>query len=126
MNVLRFQQQNAEGDNMLTKINVIHLVVWGAFLLIGFNAKADEGKEIFDSLRCGLCHKLDTGKTTPSLNEIASSYKGKEGQLLIYLKGEAGPIVNPGKKETMKLQIEKTKELKEEERKALADFILNP
>ena len=99
-------------------------IVLAGFLLIGCSATAEEGKEMFDSLNCGMCHKPDSGKTTPSLNEIADSYKGKEGQLLDYLKGEAEPVVNPGKKEIMKRYIEKTKSLKEEKRKALADFIL--
>ena len=103
----------------------VALIVLGGFLLIGLNAQAEGGKEVFDSLRCGMCHKPDIGKTTPSLNEIASAYKDKEDRLLSYLKGEAGALVNPGKKETMKLQIEKTKKLKEEDRKALADYILS-
>ncbi len=61
---------------------------------------------------------------TPSLNEIARYYKGNKNQLQSYLKGEAESIVNPEKGGMMKRYIEKTKALKEGERKALADFIL--
>ena len=102
------------------------LFVFSGFLLIGFNANAEqEGKEIFDSLHCAMCHKPDTGTLIPSLKEISAIYKGKEGQLLNYFKGEVESIINPAKRETMKRYIEKTKELKAEDRKTLADFILS-
>ena len=101
------------------------LFVLSGFLLIGLNANAEqEGKEVFDSLHCAVCHKPDTG-TTPSLKEMSAAYRGKEGQLLDYFRGEVESIINPAKKETMKRYIEKTKELKEEDRKTLADFILS-
>jgi cytochrome c551/c552 len=101
------------------------LLITVGFLLFGFGVKAEEGKDIFESLRCGSCHKVDIGKATPSPKEIAQAYKGKENQLQSYLKGEADPIVNPEKGGMMKRYVEKTKALKEGERNALADFILS-
>ena len=103
----------------------IDLIVLSGCLLIAFNVNAEEGKEIFESLYCGGCHKPDTGEVTPSLKEITECYKDKEGQLLNYLQGEAEPLVNPGKKDSMKRYIEKTKQPNGEEIKALADFILS-
>jgi cytochrome c551/c552 len=91
-------------------------------LLTGADVKAEEGKVFFESLRCGSCHKLDTGKVNPSLKEIAAAYEGKKDHLLSYLKGEAPSVVVPDKGERMKRYIEKTKALNDEERKALADF----
>ena len=100
-------------------------VILAALLLLGVNVRAEEGKMLFDSLRCGICHKVDTGKSTPSLKEIARSYKEKENQLLDYLEGKAEPIINPERGGTMKRYIEKTRGLKEDERKALSGFILS-
>ena len=96
-----------------------------AFLLTGLNVYAEDGEATFNSLRCNICHKPDTGKTFPSLKDIAAAYKGKEDQLLNYFKGESEPIVNPQKRGSMKAFIEKTKKLEEDQRKGLADFILS-
>jgi cytochrome c551/c552 len=101
------------------------IFILAVLVLIGFHAQALNGQGVFDSLHCGNCHKVDTGKTNPSLKEIARSYKGKGNQLVSYLRGEAESIVNPGKGAMMKRYIEKTKGLTEDERKALAVFILN-
>ena len=101
------------------------LFVLTGLLLVGFNVNAEDGIAVFESLHCGTCHKIDTGKVNPSLKEITQAYKGKENQLQSYLKGEAESIVNPEKGGMMKRYIEKTKVLKDEERKALADFILS-
>jgi len=101
------------------------LIIFTILLLSGLEAKAEDGKDVFESLRCGICHKVDTGKTSPSLMEIAQAYKGKESQLMSYFQGESEPVVKPEKGEMMKRYIEKTKALPDGERKSLADFILN-
>ena len=101
------------------------LIVVAGLFLISMNAYAEDGQATFDSLRCGICHKPDTGKTMPSLKDIAAAYKGKENQLLSYFKGDSEPIVSPQKKGTMKAFNEKTKKLEDDQRKALADFILS-
>ena len=101
------------------------LIVVAGLFLIGVNVHAEDGQATFDSLRCGVCHKPDTGQAMPSLKDIAAAYKGKENQLLNYFKGDSEPIVSPQKKGSMKVFIEKTKILEDDQRKALADFILN-
>jgi cytochrome c551/c552 len=103
----------------------IFIVALLCLMVYGLSATAEEGKDIFESLRCGNCHMLDTGKVTPSLEAIAQAYKGKEDQLISFLQGEAEPIINPSKGTLMKKQIEKTKTLKETEMKALATFIMS-
>ena len=104
--------------------NYIFIVVAGLFL-IGLNVYAQDGQATFDSLRCGVCHKPDTGTSMPSLKEIAAAYKGKEDQLVSYFKGDSEPLVSPQKKGIMKVYIEKTKILEDDQRKSLADFILS-
>jgi len=101
------------------------LFILAGLLLVPFGVQAEDGKDIFKSLLCGNCHKVDTGKANPSLKEITRFYKGKESQLLNYLNGEVGSVVNPEKGDRMKRYIEKTKALKDEERKALAEYILS-
>jgi cytochrome c len=88
---------------------------------------ADEkGEEIFKSKGCILCHKPGRSSgTIPSLPDLAKAYKGKQKQLVKYLNGEAGPIVNPERAGTMKRQIEKTKAMSDSDRIALADFMLS-
>ena len=105
------------------KKNIIIIALFG-LMVYGLSATADEGKDIFESLHCGICHKLDNGQVTPSLEAIAQAYKGNENQLISFLKGEAEPIVNPSKGAFMKKQIEKTKTLRETELKALANFFM--
>ncbi len=101
------------------------LIIFLGILLIAYGAWAEDGKDIFTSFKCGNCHKVDRGKTIPSLKEIARTYNGKEDQLLLYLKGEAKALINPERVGMMKRYIEKTKGLGEKERKALVDFILS-
>ena len=101
------------------------LILVAGLFSISLNVYAEDGQTTFDSMRCGVCHKPDTGKSMPSLKDIAAAYKGKEDQLLSYFKGDSEPLVNPQKKGIMKLYLEKTKKLEDEEREALADFILS-
>jgi cytochrome c len=89
-------------------------------------AYADDGEAIFKSQGCMSCHKKEgTSKVNPSLTEISQAYQGKEEQLNKYLKGESDAIVRPEKSNLMKRKIEKTKNLSDADRKALADFILS-
>ena len=91
---------------------------------IATGALADQGEAVFKDLHCAVCHKLETGKTNPSLKEIAQAYRGKQDQLIKYLKGEGESVIKPEKASMMKRYVDKTKALADEERKALADFIL--
>lgn len=85
---------------------------------------ADQGETIFQSNRCGVCHKADVSTSNPSLKDIAQVYQGKEEQLQKYLQGDSESIVNPARSSVMKRYVEKTKSLSASERKALADFIM--
>lgn len=93
-------------------------------LLASATGWGGQGEEMFTALRCGSCHKPETGKTNPSLKQIAQAYQGKKDLLMKYLEGESEPIIKPEKAGMMKRYIEKTKVLSDKERKALADFIV--
>jgi cytochrome c len=103
---------------------VAFLVALG-LILATVSVWAGQGEEIFKAQRCDSCHKPGTGKANPSLKEIAQAYHGKEDQLINYLKGGGESIIKPEKAGMMKRYIEKTKALSNEDRKALADFLLS-
>eukprot|EP01022_Parablepharisma_sp_SALTPOND_P018095 TRINITY_DN2940_c0_g3_i1.p3 TRINITY_DN2940_c0_g3~~TRINITY_DN2940_c0_g3_i1.p3 ORF type:complete len:140 (+),score=26.86 TRINITY_DN2940_c0_g3_i1:296-715(+) len=84
------------------------------------------GEEIFKSMACGACHKMEeSSKVNPSVAKIAEAYQGKKQQLVDYLNGESEPIVDAGKANLMKSSLRRTKELPEEERAALAEYMLS-
>jgi cytochrome c len=104
------------------------IVIWIISAVCIFAASAacaGDGLAIFKSQGCMTCHKKEgTAKINPSLAEISQAYRGKEEQLIKYLKGESDAIVRPEKGRLMKRQIQKTKNLSDADRKALADFML--
>jgi cytochrome c len=101
---------------------ILPFLVAGLWLAV--NAGAEQGGDLFESLRCGGCHKADVSKAPPSLKDMAGAYHGKDHQLTKYLKGEVGPIISPAEGNMMKRSLEKTKALSDADRKALADFIM--
>lgn len=101
---------------------VILLVI---FSFCAFNVVADDEKPVFNSLKCNICHKPDTGKAYPSLKEIATGYNGDQEKLTSYLQGKSEPILNKKKGKSMERYIEKTKALSEDEMKSLVEYILS-
>ena len=104
------------------------LIVLVIVVLIGATASlgADEGETIFKSQGCMSCHRPESiSKVNPSLSDISRAYSGKEDQLIRYLKGETESIVKPEKASMMKRYIQKTQALSDQERKALAVFIMS-
>ena len=101
------------------------LMLPAILVLCTFNVASGDEQPVFKSLRCGICHKENTGKTYPSLKEITKVYKGDSEKLETYLHGKADPIVNQEKSHTMDKYIEKTKALSENEMKSLVEFILS-
>lgn len=87
---------------------------------------ADTGGEAtFQSLKCHVSHKPDRKSAGPSLPEIAKAYSGQQQRLVQYLKGEAEPLIDLGKRQMMEGKLEKTKGISDGERKDLADYILS-
>lgn len=81
------------------------------------------GQEIFDGKgNCFSCHKPDQKIIGPSIQEIANIYKEQKGDMVAFLKGKADPIVDPSQYEVMKTNFSITKNLPEEELKALESY----
>ena len=109
----------------MKKISVLILLAILFFCTSNLVAGDGDEKPVFKSLKCGICHKADTGRAYPSLKAIATTYKGDNEKLEKYLKGNAEPIVNQENGKKMERYIEKTKALSEEELKQLVEFILS-
>jgi cytochrome c len=105
-------------------VQKLGLFVLAGVILVAVNVAAGDGAAVFESQRCGICHKPDISKTSPSLKEIALAYHGKGEHLIKYLKGEAEPVIETGKANMMKGALVKAKALSDVDRKALADFIM--
>lgn len=88
------------------------------------NPLVDQGKEIFEGKgTCVACHQPSTKVVGPSLKDISATYKEKGASIVTFLKGEADPIVDPTQFEVMKANFAITKQMKEEELKALEAYI---
>jgi cytochrome c len=82
------------------------------------------GQELFEGEgNCIACHKPDQKIIGPSLQEIAKIYKEKNGDIVLFLKEQSDPIVDPGQYDIMKTNFAITKSMSDEELKALEDYI---
>lgn len=81
------------------------------------------GQAVFEGKgNCFACHKPDQKIIGPSIQEIATIYKTQKGNMIAFLKGKADPIVDPSQYEVMKTNFSITKNLPEEELKALEAY----
>ncbi|KGO87504.1 c-type cytochrome [Flavobacterium suncheonense] len=84
------------------------------------------GKEIFDGKgMCYSCHKPNQKVIGPSVADIAKIYKEKGASITDFLTEKSGPIVEPTQYSVMKTNFAITKNLPEDELKALETYILS-
>jgi len=82
------------------------------------------GKELFETKgNCIACHQADQKVIGPSLQEIAKIYKEKNASIVLFLKEESEPIIDPSQYDIMKANFAITKSMSEDELKALEDYI---
>lgn len=85
---------------------------------------ADLGKELFEGEgNCFACHQPDQKIIGPSLQEIAKTYKAHNGNIVAFLKGADDPLVDPSQYEVMKTNFSITKNMSDEQLKALEAYI---
>jgi cytochrome c len=94
----------------------------------GESAKAktpeELGKQIFEGTgNCFACHQPDQKVIGPSIKEIAKIYKDKNGNMVTFLKGNAEPIVDPSQFAVMQTNFAITKEMSDDELKAIEAYI---
>ena len=82
------------------------------------------GESIFNGKgNCVACHQVDQKVIGPSVQDIASIYKAKNGNIIAFLVEDAAPIVDPSQYEVMKTNFVITKAMSEEELKGLEAYI---
>jgi len=115
-----------EGELFMKRFVLVALIALVCLISGTMLWAADTGGEAtFQSLKCHVCHKPDRKSAGPSLPEIAKAYSGQQQRLVQYLKGEAEPLIDLGKRQMMEGKLEKTKGISDGERKDLADYILS-
>lgn len=84
---------------------------------------AADGEALFKSLGCGACHKPDKKTVGSPLPAITQAYKSEDG-LVKFFKGENKPIMAKELPKTMEKPMEKIGKLSDEEKKALAKYMI--
>ena len=102
---------------------ILSILVLVSALAAGGGAWAADGAEIFAALKCGLCHKPDKNTAAISLAEVVRTYSDK-ARLVKFFKGEK-PLIESEKWGMMRGQLDKIKALPDEDKEALADYILS-
>ncbi len=88
-------------------------------------AAADaDGAKVFETLKCGMCHKPDKKTGAISLAEIVQTYSDRD-KLVKFFKGEQKPLIETDRWGMMRGWLEKIKALPDEDKEALADYILS-
>lgn len=86
----------------------------------------EHGKELFDGAgNCFACHQESQKVIAPSLVEIAKIYKAQNADMVEFLKGNGEPIVDPSQYETMKTNFVITKNMSDDELKALEAYVMS-
>lgn len=85
----------------------------------------EKGLVLFQENNCASCHQPDQKVIGPSLQEIATLYKKENGSIVSFLKEEADPIVDPNMYESMKINLQITKMMTDEELQSLELYLLS-
>ena len=83
------------------------------------------GEEFYAKSGCIACHQIDAKTVGPSIKDIAAAYVGNKEGLISFMNGEGEAIVDPTQAAIMQPQVEVTKAMSDEEREALADYVLS-
>ncbi len=82
------------------------------------------GSDLFSKNGCTACHQMDAKTVGPAIKEIAKAYAGKKDDLVKFFKEEGKAIVDPAQYAIMKPNLASTKKMSDDERSALADYML--
>ena len=84
----------------------------------------DLGKEIFEGKgNCVACHQPEQKIVGPSIQDIAKTYKEKNASIIIFLKGNAEPLVDPSQYDVMKTNFAITKQMTDAELHAVEAYM---
>jgi cytochrome c551/c552 len=103
---------------------VIALFIIGGLGTSSQLSLAGDGAALFESLKCGTCHKPEQKAAGISLAEIAKAY-GDSAKLAAFFKGESPFLIESTKTGMMKGQMKNLAALSDQDKKALSDYILS-
>lgn len=86
-----------------------------------------DGKALFESNKaaCFSCHVPDKKIVGPSIKDIATAYKEKNGNMVAFLRKKADPIVDPSQYNVMETNFAILKTMSDEEIKSLEAYIMS-
>ena len=88
-------------------------------------ASVEKGLILFQENNCAACHQPDQKVIGPSMQEIATIYKKENASIVSFLKEEADAIVDPKMYESMKINLQITKNMSDEELQSLELYFLS-
>jgi cytochrome c551/c552 len=100
------------------------LVVAAMLCVSSGSSPAGDGAILFESLKCGACHKPDQKAAGVSLAEIAKAYPDA-AKLVSFFKGESPFLIESTKTGMMKGQRKNLAALSDEDKKILAAYLLS-
>jgi cytochrome c len=83
------------------------------------------GKTLFETNNCVACHQAADKTVGPSMEQMANIYKKEKANMSDFLRGNSGPIVDPTQYETMKVNLELTKSMTDEELQSIEIYVLS-
>src|SRR5690554_830058 len=82
------------------------------------------GEKIFKGKgQCTTCHKTSQNVLGPSVKEIVSIYQKNNASMVEFLKGNLAPIVDPSQFQIMKINLEITKKMTDQELQAVVNYM---
>ncbi|SPF32887.1 exported hypothetical protein [Syntrophobacter sp. SbD1] len=106
------------------RILILSLLVLACVPAASGGASPANGEEVFSRLKCAMCHKPDKKTAAISLKEIVAAYQDKD-KLVKFFNGQIKPLIESEKWGMMRGRLEKIKALPDEEKEALADYIMS-
>jgi cytochrome c len=85
----------------------------------------EKGLVLFQENNCASCHQPNQKVIGPSLQQIATLYKKENASIVSFLKEEADPIVDSNSYESMKINLQVTKMMTDEELQSLELYLLS-
>lgn len=92
--------------------------------VVAFSGDATLGETLFKDNGCVVCHHPTDVVIGPSLATVSAGYTDNGDQIVSFLKEESEAIIDPAQYEVMKANLGITKEMSDDQLKAIAAFIL--
>lgn len=110
------------GRKLMLKVMILLSI--GILAVSSHLCVAADGATLFESLKCGSCHKPQEKAAGVSLADIAKAYPDT-AKMVAFFKGETPFLIESTKTGMMKGQMKNLAALPDEDKKVLSDYILS-